>query len=286
MTAALLAALAAGCCVALGVLGLAGGAPVPEAVAWLQRRRPAAARPRLAVLTAWQLHPAGAGALRRLELALERAGRPETPQRFLALLAATAAAVGVAGAGVGAVRDPLTAILLGVTGLAGGAVGMWARLLRAGRARRRRLLSELAPTLELMSLELSGGNSPHGAIAAVTARTEGELSREVRRLLAAASVSISSSFEQRLAALAERLDLPPLAGLAAVMATSRDYGSGVGQGVRALAVDLRRAQRREVIATSRRALTRVLLPAGVGVLLPFMAILLFPAVSTLAETFR
>jgi hypothetical protein len=137
-----------------------------------------------------------------------------------------------------------------------------------------------------MALELSGGNSPHGAIAAVTARTDGELSRELRRALAAASVSGSGSFEARLAALAARLDLPPLAALAAVMATSRDYGSGVGHGVRALAVDLRRAQRRHVIATSRRALTRVLLPAGVGVLLPFMAILLFPAVSTLAASFR
>ena len=143
-----------------------------------------------------------------------------------------------------------------------------------------------ATALELMSLELSGGNSPHGAIAAVTARTDGELSRELRRLLAAASVSSAGSFESRLAVLATRLDLPPLAALAAVMATSRDYGSGVSHGVRALAVDLRRAQRREVIATSRRALTRVLLPAGVGVLLPFMAILLFPAVTTLAESFK
>ena len=280
------AALAAGTCVALAVSGLAGPGPVPEALSWLRRRRSATARPRLAVVSAWQSHPVAASGLQRLELALERAGRPEAPPRFLALLAAASLALAAPLAVIGAQRDPLTATLLAALGVGIGAAAMWGRLLRAGRVRRRRLLAELAPTLELMSLELSGGNSPHGAIAAVTARTDGELSRELRRLLAAASVSTAASFESRLAVMAERLDLPPLAGLAAVMATSRDYGSGVGQGVRALAVDLRRAQRREVIATSRRALTRVLLPAGVGVLLPFMAILLFPAVSTLAETFR
>ncbi|HEX6350335.1 MAG TPA: type II secretion system F family protein [Candidatus Dormibacteraeota bacterium] len=280
------AALAAGCCLALAVAELAGAAPVPEAVSWLRRRRLVTATPQLTVLRAWQAHPVTVGARQRLELALERAGRSETSQRFLVLWAAGALAPAVALAGAGALSDPLTTGLLGALGLAGGAGAMWMRLLRAGRARRRRLLAELAPTLELMSLELSGGNSPHGAIAAVTARTDGELSRELRRLLAASSVSSAASFETRLATLAERLDLGPLGGLAAVMATSRDYGSGVGQGVRALAVDLRRAQRREVIASSRRALTRVLLPAGVGVMLPFMAILLFPAVSTLAETFR
>jgi hypothetical protein len=53
------------------------------------------------------------------------------------------------------------------------------------------------------------------------------------------------------------------------------------QGVRALAMDLRHAQRRELIAHSRRALNHVLLPAGVGVLLPFLGVVMFPAVTAL-----
>jgi len=283
---ALAAALAAGACVLIAVASLAGGAPVPEAAAWLHRRRSPAHRAAPASVPSLRGQAAARAVLERLEVLLGRAGRAETPERFLALVAAASAAVAVAGGGAGALRDPATGLALVLLGLGGTAFAMLQHLTHAARARRGRLLAELAPMLELMSLELSGGNSPHGAIAAVTARTDGELSRELRRLLAAASVSSSSSFEIRLAALATRLELPPLAALAAVMATSRDYGSGVGQGVRALAVDLRRAQRREVIATSRRALTRVLLPAGVGVLLPFMAILLFPAVTTLAASFR
>jgi Flp pilus assembly protein TadB len=283
---AVMAAVAAGACVAVALAGLAGSAPVPEAVAWLQRRRSTASRPPRAVLPVLRDQAVVRGALERLAVLLDRAGRPEKPERLLALVAAAAAGVAIAAGGAGALRDPATAVALNVLGLGGTVLAILQRVVHGARKRRARLLAELAPTLELMSLELSGGNSPHGAIAAVTARTDGELSRELRRLLAAASVSSGGSFENRLAALAARLDLPPLAALAAVMATSRDYGSGVGQGVRALAVDLRRAQRREVIATSRRALTRVLLPAGVGVLLPFMAILLFPAVTTLAESFR
>jgi hypothetical protein len=74
--------------------------------------------------------------------------------------------------------------------------------------------------------------------------------------------------------------------LAATLAASREYGTGVAHGARALAADLRRAQRRELIAHSRRALNHVLFPAAIGVLLPFLAILLFPAVTALQRNLR
>jgi hypothetical protein len=80
--------------------------------------------------------------------------------------------------------------------------------------------------------------------------------------------------------------MPAVASLATILAASREYGTGVVQGVRALATDLRRAQRRALIAHSRRALNHVLLPAAVGVLLPFLAILMFPAVTALQHNLR
>jgi hypothetical protein len=73
--------------------------------------------------------------------------------------------------------------------------------------------------------------------------------------------------------------------MAMILGLSRDYGSGVGQGIRALAADLRRARRRRVIELSRGALNKVLIPAAVGILLPFMAVLLFPAVAVLMRSF-
>src|SRR5713101_923237 len=54
----------------------------------------------------------------------------------------------------------------------------------------------------------------------------------------------------------------------------------------ALATDLRRSQRRDLIEHSRRALNHVLLPAAVGVLLPFLAVLMFPAVTALQRNLR
>jgi Flp pilus assembly protein TadB len=273
------AALAAGACTFLGVLALGSGTPTAEAMEWLRRRREAARtapairrRRRLGRAAPW------------LALRLERAGWAETPERCL--LGTVAAALALASLGVAA------GSLVGVPAAAAGAllgtaagVGIAVQALRTAiHGRRRRLLAELAPTLELAGLELSGGSSALHALASVTRRTDGALAREVRLLLAMSAAG-GAGFETRLRQLGERLDLPPLVAVAAVMATSRDYGSGVSQGLSAIAVDLRRAQRRELIATSRRALSRVLVPAAVGVLLPFMAVLLYPAVTTLARSF-
>jgi pilus assembly protein TadC len=88
-------------------------------------------------------------------------------------------------------------------------------------------------------------------------------------------------FEARLMQQADLLDIPSLSSLATILAASREYGTGVIHGVRALAMDLRHAQRRELIVQSRRALNHVLLPAAIGVLLPFLAIVMFPAVTAL-----
>jgi Flp pilus assembly protein TadB len=144
---------------------------------------------------------------------------------------------------------------------------------------------ELAAILELLGLELSAGGSPQAALAGVLAQTSGPLSRDLNQLLIASQLAPNAPLDVHVERLAARLELPPLRSLAAILAMSRQYGCGVGDGVRALAADLRRAQRRELIARSRRALNRVLVPAAVGVLLPFMAILMFPAVAALLRSY-
>ncbi len=152
--------------------------------------------------------------------------------------------------------------------------------------RRKRLTRELAPLLELFVLELGGGGSALSALGSVTMQLEGELAVELRRLLIASQVSGSASFESRLRAYGDRMQIAPLGSLATILTASREYGTAVTQGVRALAADLRRTQRRELIAHSRRALNHVLFPAAIGVLLPFLAILLYPAVTALQRNLR
>jgi pilus assembly protein TadC len=180
----------------------------------------------------------------------------------------------------------LASAALGILGLCGGGAAFAFTLNSAIHRRRRRISGELVPLLELFTLELSGGGSALAALGSVCVQVESELAIDLRRMLIASQVAGSASFESRLIDYADRHELPSLASLATILAASRDYGTAASQGVRALATDLRRAQRRELIAQSRRALNNVLLPAAVAVLLPFLGILMFPAVSVLQRSLR
>lgn len=213
----------------------------------------------------------------------ERAGLRQSPERLL--LAAGAATVALAGAGaaLGSLGDAGSTAVLGLAGLAcGPAFAGWS-LLAAIRGRRQRLRDQLTPLLELLSLELTSGASPGTALDSVTGRLRGELAAELRTILGASRIG-GVPLEVGLARFGERHELPALSTLGGLVAAGREYGTGLSAGVRQLASELRREERRELIANSRRALNRVLVPSALGVLAPFMAILLYPALTTLARS--
>jgi pilus assembly protein TadC len=212
---------------------------------------------------------------------MERAGWTESPERITVFALAVSGSVTVLGVAAASLMSAGNAAVLGAAGFVVG-IGCCALALRSAIAsRRRRLAAELVPLLELFTLELSGGGNAVSALGTVTSRVQGELAADVRRLLIAGQVAGSMPFEARLMQQADLLDIPSLSSLATILAASREYGTGVIHGVRALAMDLRHAQRRELIVQSRRALNHVLLPAAIGVLLPFLAIVMFPAVTAL-----
>jgi Flp pilus assembly protein TadB len=217
-------------------------------------------------------------ARRRLARDIERAGWRETPERIAVVAIAGSLCLGVLGAAV----SPVVAIL----GLVAGCVAFAAVLHNAVAKRRRRYSEELVPLLELFTLELSGGGSAIAALGSVCVQVESELAGDLRRMLISSQVAGSASFEARLIEYADEHEIAALSSLATILAASRDYGTAASQGVRALATDLRRAQRRELIAQSRRALNNVLLPAAIAVLLPFLGVLMFPAVSVLQKSLR
>lgn len=245
--------------VAVACLGLPRRPDPGRLRKWLMPRRAAPAR-------AW------------LRLQLERSGWHETPERLAVVLIAVAACTS---AGLGSVELPLAPL-----GAAGTAVGFLVLLNAAIARRRRKLAGELVPLLELFTLELSGGGSALSALGSVTLQVDSDLAADLKQMLIASQVAGSPSFEARLLEYSERTGVAALASLATIMAASREFGTGASQGVRALATDLRRAQRRELIAHSRRALNHVLLPAAVCVLLPFLSVLMFPAVSVLQRSLR
>ena len=270
-----MAAMAAGVCGSVFVLAVGHEGPGLGVMDWLARRRGSLKT---------VLHVAGA--MHRLSNGLDRAGWQESPERVATLAIAFAASVGVLS---GAAASVLSAADAGIVALLGfaSAVGTCVVALNSAiAARRRRLAVELVPLLELFTLELSGGGSALSALGSVTVQVEGELAADLRRMLIASQVAGSASFESRLLDYSNHLDIPALGSLATILAASREYGTGASLGVRALATDLRRAQRRELIAQSRHALNNVLLPAAVGVLLPFLGVLMFPAVSVLQRSLR
>jgi tight adherence protein C len=283
----LAAALLAGASAAIAAAVLTWPPDETAAAAWLGQRPGGRAAPSAWLRAMVGGTPAGRRALERLELQLARAGLSETPERALALALSAAGSAALAAAGLAMpVSGPVAAIEWGA--LVAAAVPLAGLLLLARKARRRRarLAAELAPLLELLGLELSAGGSAISALAAVLSRVHGELAEELRRAVVASQMIGGPPLEARLGAVAARLDLPMLAGLASLVGASREYGSGVSAGVRALAADLRRAQRRSLIEVSRRSLNRVLVPCAAGVLLPFMAILLYPAVIALTRSLR
>jgi Flp pilus assembly protein TadB len=217
-----------------------------------------------------------AAARHRLARDIERAGWRETPEPVAVAAAAVPLGVGV----LGAALSPAVAI----AGFFAGCISCAVVLNAAIDKRRRRFSGELVPLLELFTLELSGGGSALAALGSVCVQVESELAVDLRGMLIASQVAGAPSFEARLIDYAEAHEIAALSSLATILAASRDYGTAASQGVRALATDLRRAQRRELIAQSRRALNNVLLPAAVAVLLPFLGVLMFPAVSVLQRS--
>jgi Flp pilus assembly protein TadB len=219
-----------------------------------------------------------AGWRRLLAGHVERAGWNASPARVAVLALGSAGCLALGGFMLGAAWAPV-AFVCGLTA--------WLlSLMSSGERRRRHLSGELVPLLELFTLELSGGGSTLSALGSVCVQVEGELAADLRRMLIASQVAGSPSFEIRLIEYSESIRITALATLATILAASREFGTGASQGVRALATDLRRAQRREMIARSRKALNHVLLPAAFGVLLPFLGILMFPAVSVLQRSLR
>jgi tight adherence protein C len=279
-------AIAAGASCAVAVIAIAGRPERINAATWLARRRHVQLDSSTGQSEPWSKALAVAGARNRLLGLIDRAGWNESPERLTAFAFALSGCTAVLGVASTSVIPGGSVAVLGALGFLSG-IGSCAFALRSAvTRRRRRLAAELVPLLELFILELSGGGSALSALGSVTAKVQGELANDLRRLLIAAQVVGSVPFESRLVQYSEHFDVPALASLATILASSREYGTGVIHGVRALATDLRHAQRRELIAHSRRALNHVLIPAAVGVLLPFLALVMFPAVTALQRNLR
>jgi tight adherence protein C len=190
--------------------------------------------------------------------------------------AVTAALPGAALLAVGTVLVRPTMSLAGaalvVAGLAGGVVARDAALSREIADRDAVMLAELPAVADLLSLAVSAGEGPLGALRRVSAAADSPLHRELRRVLD--DVRSGVPLVQALDLFAARTSVAPLARFldAVVVATSR--GTPLADLLRSQAADVREAAKRDLIEAGGRKEISMMIPV---VFLTLPTVVLFAA---------
>ncbi|WP_231494949.1 type II secretion system F family protein [Cellulomonas sp. KRMCY2] len=220
-----------------------------------------------------------------LQRRLDRAGRPQTVEDFRAeqvVAAALGTAAGlvvalalVAGRGTHPVAAAVVVAACALTGL----VSRDQLLSRQVRQREERMLAELPTVAELLALAVGAGEGAHGALERVGRSTRGELSTEVRRVVAdcRAGTPLTVALER----LADRTGLVALSRFAEAIAVAVDRGTPLADVLRAQAEDVREASRRGLMETGGRKEVVMMVPVVFLILPVTVVFAVFPGLATL-----
>lgn len=158
-------------------------------------------------------------------------------------------------AGSPAVASP---VLLCVVGFVGGVVLRDQWLTSLVRARERRILTEFPTVAELLALAVAAGESPVAALDRVVARSGGDLSRDLGRVLAAVRTGapVAAAFDH----WAATSGLPVVARFASGVAVAVERGTPLADVLHAQAADVREAGRRDLIESAARREVAMMLP--------------------------
>lgn len=219
-----------------------------------------------------------------LDRALRSAGLTVNADRYLgatvvgfALISAALAVVSALGL-VPAALSAITLLLLPA------ALG-W-RLFHGVVARRQAVAAQLPMLVDLMSLEQSGGGvGARRAMELVVARASGPAADILRECLSRSAIPGSPPLDVQIEAAAQATGLPTIGALGVVVRLQRLEGISTGTPLGNLARSLRDRQRDELTAAGRRALVTMLLPVAACILLPFILIVLYPALDRLSQVF-
>ncbi|MGC8473276.1 MAG: hypothetical protein ACP5PW_02565 [Candidatus Dormibacteria bacterium] len=159
-------------------------------------------------------------------------------------------------------------------------------LQRSARRRRAAILGELPLLVDLMALEQAGGGvGARRAMELVVARSAGPAATIIRDCLTRSATPGSPPLDGELERAAAQYRVAALAALAAVVRIQRAEGIATGAPLGNLARGLRDRQRDRVTEEGRRALVAMLLPVAACILLPFILIVLFPAITQFGKAF-
>lgn len=229
-----------------------------------------------------RLNP-GSSALNRR---LARAGSSRSPVDFRAeqLLWAAGgfvAAVAVVLVGGAAGRfNPLFAMLIV---LGAGLAGFLLRDYVLGaqvKEREARMMAEFPSVAELMALAVSAGESATGALDRVCRRTQGELSKEFSRVLAATRAG--QPLAEALQEFSSRTDLGPLVRFVDGMIVAVERGTPLAEVLRAQAQDVRDTAKRDLMESAGKKEIGMMVPLVFGVLPLTVVFAVFPGLAAIS----
>lgn len=209
---------------------------------------------------------------------IERAGLPMTVHDFRvqqALWGLGALSVTAMGAVPVALSSPsrtVPLLVLCAVALVLGALVRDNRLSAQVADRERRMLAEFPTVAELLALAVAAGEGPVSALDRVVSRSDGELPRELGRVLA--EVRTGTPVSRALDDMAARSGLPVVARFAEAIAVALERGTPLTEVMHAQATDVREAGRRALIETGARKEVVMMVPV-VFLVLPVTVLFAF-----------
>jgi tight adherence protein C len=155
---------------------------------------------------------------------------------------------------------------------------------RTAAARRRELDREVPQLLDLLASASAAGLSAVAGLRQAVAALRGPLAEELRRCLG--SVDLGGRWRTELAIASDRLALPDLRRVVAILARTETLGTSLSVATRELAADVRGARRAAVAERARAAPVKMLFPLVFLILPAFLLLTVVPVLLTTVRSIR
>lgn len=167
---------------------------------------------------------------------------------------------------------PLPALMVCLLAFVAGVLARDQALSRAVQVRERRMVEEFPTVADLMALSVAAGEGPVAALERVVDASRGELSIELRRVLA--EIRTGTPIAQAFDALASRTGLSSIARFSEGLAIAVERGTPLVDVLHAQAADVREASRRSLIESGARKEVVMMMPV-VFLILPITIVFAF-----------
>jgi tight adherence protein C len=212
------------------------------------------------------------GSGRMMTHRLSAAGEPWTAEGAAGRAVVAAGAGTIVGLGLAAIAPP--AVVLAPIGALIGVRWPSLVLARRGRARRRRIETQVPELVELLVAASESGLPPPTAFVRSAEALDAPLGEELR--VAVAQIRLGEPWRAALDAVVARTNAPSLAALARSLERSHRLGASVRGALRALVDDLRAERRARAEERARRAPVKMLFPLVFLILPAFLLLTVGP----------